>query len=293
MSRERVPTDTSLLKHTLHRFYHGADTLLIDQLALFLSTVVQNEQCIRPVSGESGYLSELLCSTSLSFVPHPVTRLELEHNGLLINGKTPMKSGMYGRVYEQVMNDLPIVIKTPLAFREDSICELYLQYVVINTILLQGRLKEHLIPSYGFFLCSSNVSDRHQDQKESIHICKETGGMIHTLQQKIEGISFHKFLHKSPTYRSYRRMMREIFSVLISLESSPFRIHHNDLHPSNIMISEGHAVLLDWGMTSFTVSGQHFQPTKEKRYHPGHPLHTGAYDFFILLYSMTRIKAKP
>jgi len=185
----RRPTDTRDLIYTLHQYYHGKERKLVDELTEFLSTVVQNEQCLRPQATsseqESGTLSELLCTTSIAFVPHPVTESELRKNGLLIKGKKPMAAGTYGRVYEQIMDGHPIIVKTPLLFREESIRELYLQYVVINTILLQGRLKDHLIPSYGFFTCSSDVSSVHKEKKtEPLTICKRSGGMINTLQKK-------------------------------------------------------------------------------------------------------------
>lgn len=288
----RQPTNTQELADTLYKYYKGKDRLLIDELLRFLSTIVQNEQCLRPnptvSEEESGTLSELLCTTSLAFVPHPVSKMELEKNGMLIKGKKPMAAGTFGRVYQNVMDDHHIVVKTPLLFTKEAINELFIQYVVINTILLRDRFTQHLIPSYGFFTCSSDVSNlkNKKDKNESISICKKSGGMINTVQKKINGVSFYKFMRSNPTFLAYRSMMKEIFYTLIALESCPYKIHHNDLHISNILIAENHAVLLDWGMTSFIYNEQVFQNGKEIQYHKDAPLHTGAYDAFCLFYGI-------
>jgi len=285
----RNSTNPKQLLKALEKYYHGPEKILVHELTTFLTTVVQDNACILG-SQESQELTlqDILCSTSLAFVPRPITKTELEHNGLLINGSDPLASGTYGRVYEQVMNNHPIVVKTPLAFREDSMRELYLQYVVINTILLQEKLTNHLIPAYGFFMCSSDVSSQHKDDKSKpLSICDQKGGMLHTIQKKMEGVSFPIYLlKKKMSFAPYRAMMKEIFSTLISLESSPYCIHHNDLHTSNIMIVKKHAVILDWGMASFIVKDQSFCPTKEHKYHEGASLHTGACDAYLLLYSI-------
>lgn len=287
----RKRTDPNELRTALESYYKGdSNEILIEELTQFLSTIVQNDKCMlaKKNTNESHKLQELLCSTSLTFVPHPVTEKELEQNGLLINGRKPLASGTYGRVYEQVMDHHTIVIKTPLTFREDTIRELYVNYVIINKILLYKKLTHHLSPSYGFFMCSSDVNDIHTDDKTyPLTICKKSGGLLHTIQRKIDGIPLLTYLRNSNySFYIYRTIMKELFLTLISLESSPYCLHHNDLHTSNVIIANHHPVLLDWGLTSFITKDTAFCPSKEHRYHSEANLHTGACDAYLLFYGM-------
>jgi hypothetical protein len=291
----RTNTNPDQLIKALEKYYHGPEKILVHELTTFLTTIVQDNACLLgSKESQDTTLQDILCSTSLAFVPRPVTKNELEHNGKLINGLEPLASGTYGRVYEQVINNHPIVIKTPLSFREDSMRELYLQYVVINSILLKEKLTNHLIPAYGFFMCSSDVNSKHKEDKlHPLSICEKKGGMLHTIQQKMDGVSFPIYLIKKKfSFTIYRELLKEIFSTLISLEASSYCIHHNDLHTSNIMIVKKHAVLLDWGMASFIVNDQSFCPTKEHKYHTGASLHTGACDAYLLLYSILQYVIK-
>lgn len=288
----RKRTDANELRTVLQSYYTGNNNeILIEELSHFLSTIVQNDKCMlaKKNTNETQKLQELLCSTSLTFVPHPVTEKELEQNGLLINGRKPLASGTYGRVYEQVMDNQTIVVKTPLTFREDTIRELYVQYVIINTILLYKKITNHLIPYYGFFICSSDVDEIHsKDKTHPITICKKSGGgLLHTIQHKIDGVPLLTYLRTSNySFYIYRTIMKELFLTLISLESSPYCIHHNDLHTSNVMVANHHPVLLDWGLTSFITKETAFCPSKEHRYHSEANLHTGACDAYLLFYGM-------
>jgi hypothetical protein len=144
-------------------------------------------------------------------------------------------------------------------------------------------------------MCSSDVNETHYfDKTHPLTICQNSGGgLLHTIQHKIDGVSLLRYLGNSKYYYFvYRTIMKELFSTLISLESSPYCIHHNDLHISNVMVANNHPVLLDWGLTSFISKDTSFCPSKEYSYHDEAKLHTGACDAYLLLYGILQHMVK-
>jgi hypothetical protein len=107
------------------------------------------------------------------------------------------------------------------------------------------------------------------------------------------GFTLSKYLHYIPLYR-YKSILKELSTLLIAFEESPYQLYHTDLHASNIIMAIGndgkeHPVVLDFELSSFTVIDES-NPTPyrfrlnsvENAYCKKDHVKCGAYDFILL-----------
>jgi len=270
---------------------------LISILSQFIPAVIQDETCLQNRShgaSDGERLHDIMCSVSMAFVPIPVAD-SMRQKGNLVNGQRPFANGSYGRVYESVFEGNPLVTKAPTQFDPRNIVEIFVNMVIVTT-LMRNNITTALIPSYGLFICPSNVPDNGDPlaPSKSLKICNEATNdkpSIFLLQKKLQGgkTLTNIFNSKRITMNQFLRYMSEIYAALIVLAESPFHLSHNDLHSDNIMICDDHAYILDYGMAAFYDATHLYQPFLYDDYigkRPDQPLHTGALDLFEIIKSV-------
>jgi hypothetical protein len=198
-----------------------------------------------------------------------------------------------------------IITKAPLKWDTDYIIENFISYRIINTILANNILINNLVPSYSLFTCKTNLPNKKVDPSFNLKICtkslKNNHPVMFITQKQLTGKTLTHYLENNElTFDDVQYYIREIALTLISLEESPYKISHNDLHTGNIIIdgrtegSRGHAVIIDWGHGRFInpKTRQRYQSFIYDEYEESVFIsdlkipHTGAYDFFFLIMSI-------
>ena len=291
------PNQTTQLLDQLTRSYHYSSSayVLFRKLTTFITTVVQDDACRKKKPHETR-LHDVLCEFSMAYVPIPIGD-QLTHHGDLVNQKPLLGSGTNGNVYKSgTFDGNPIVTKTKKKWSHHTIYDIFINFVIINSFLLRKELEHHLIPSYGLFLCTTNEDGTeicvHPSKQEHLFLVqKEIKGK--TLAQELLYMSLEKFT----------RLVKEIASILLALESSPYQLYHTDLHANNIMLvtTNGieHPVLLDFELASFTVTDENNKPHRyrlnsvENTYCGKEQLLSGVYDFVLLFAHVSVFKNPP
>jgi hypothetical protein len=280
---------TQQLLEQLTKKYHYSDSTMVlyQKLTEFISTIVQDDICMKRKSHENR-LHDLLCNFSFAYVPIPMEE-QLQHHGSLVNHKRMIGQGSNGRIFKSgVFEGNPIVTKTKKRWSEHTIYDMFVNFVIINSFLLQQQFENYLIPSYGIFLCSTN--------DDGTEICVPTSKQeqMFLVQKQVIGLTLSKYLHYM-TLQRYKSMLKELSTVLIVFEESVYQLYHSDLHAGNIIMAIGndrteHPVLLDFELSSFTVIDDS-NPTPyrfrlnsvENTYCKNDYIKCGAYDFILLL----------
>ena len=286
-----IEDDTERYKHLLSNLtkayaYSPSALLLFRQVTHFITTVVQDDKCKRKKPHDT-HLHDLLCHFSMAYVPIPMER-DLRKHGELVNSSPVIGEGSNGRVYGSgLFEGNPIVTKTKKKWSNHTIYDIYINFVVLNSFLLQNTLVHHLIPSYGMFLCSTN--------EDGTEICLPPKKQEHLflVQKKLDGDTVSTHLPYM-TLIQYTAMFKELMRALISLEQSPYQLYHTDLHCGNVMIQSGsdgvlHPVLLDFELCSFTVQDESGQPHRyrlnslENKYCGKEQIMSGGHDLILFL----------
>lgn len=255
--------------------YTDSEILLIKHISNFLPYYIQNDNCRKKEVNKNTLLG-IMCEFSYAYVANPITIEEKEKDGSLVNGKTPIASGINGRIYHEEFDGNPIITKAPVKFNEDNIKEIFINFVLINSILSHNKLVENLVPSYGLFICPSNTIPEDEDaaKKVPLQICLENPKkdlmfrqhqpFVYLVQKKVDGVTLNKKLKEGISLDTLKEYLGKVFMVMACLENSPFLLAHNDLHTGNIMINDktDEIVIIDWGMASFKdpISGTYYQP---------------------------------
>lgn len=236
--------------------YSESSLLLFRQLTDFLTTIVQDDICLRKKSHENR-LHDLLCEFSMAYVPVPVEAEWIQH-GKLVNGKKMIGEGSNGRIYKSgTFAGNPMVTKTKKKWSNHTVFDIYINFVILNSILLSGKLTDNLIPSYGMFLCNIN--------EDGTEICVKPSKQQHIflVQKEVKGKTLASYLKTMPL-DSFKQITHELFSILIHMESTSYKLYHTDLHCGNIMIADDdeskHPILLDFELCSFSVSDENGKP---------------------------------
>jgi hypothetical protein len=300
--KHRLPEDQIIDAFTKLGHYSSKDRMLLEELAKFISNVVQNDNCIsnkRQSDGShGGLLKDIMCDFSYAYTPLPVAQM-LEKSKIISNGKRIGSTSANGRIYSTSFNEHKAVIKTPISWSTTLIMEHYVSFRILNTLLMNNVLTEHFVASYGIFVCPSNIPNTGKmPGKNELQICYSPNSLknkhptLFIVQRLVNGSTFGDYLEKGQVSLSdFTHYMRQIAVALICLEECPYRISHNDLHPFNIMIegktasNPGNAVLIDWGLTRFQnpFTGLYYQPFTYDEYMNERDPHTGANDYFDLL----------
>ena len=283
---------------------------LVDKLVEFMTVVVQDDICLaRKSHGDNPQdrLHDILCNFMYAYVPVPIGD-QLAHHGALINGKPRLGGGVNGNVFfSGEFEQNPMVTKSSIKYTEQYFTELYINMVVINSLLLSGIETNHLVATYGLFVCPF------QEGSKGKQICvpsrpgKQMDGKPNLLmvQKQIKGWTLFDIIHAEQereiqkTYipvldlEQVLAILKQVLTTLLWLELSPYQLYHNDLHIDNIMVEEetGSAYIIDFGFAECTIDSVRTQYSPVKRIYCGSKeiageLQTGAYDIYMLLYGL-------
>jgi len=249
--------------------YNTNGLSLIDAVLAFLTNVVQDELCLSNQRVTQS-LRDLLCRTSLVYEPVPSVERMVGLNEE-VKKQTMTSRGGYGMVYTWNALDeaVPVILKSPIVFSTITIREMYVNYVLINGILLRDRLTHNLVATYGFFLSPADVEEN-DGLRLAFHSKPRAKPLFHMIQQRVDGMTLRKY-YKTPGFNleKCKSIIQKVWRVLIALEASPYRLYHNDLHLDNIMVSSDESVvLIDWGFASFVSSEGEFYKSPNTAYSP-------------------------
>jgi hypothetical protein len=220
-------------------------------------------------------------------------------NADLIDFEEKISNGTYGETYhsqKKLLDDVPLITKVQFVFDEKSINEIFVSFVIINSLLFQYNILERvLVPSYGIFLCShrykeiDNNAKKTRDQRQLVSICtnkNDPDPNIHIVQKFIKGNEFSEMIKKY-TLKEFKNIIRIIFKTLCILEASKYNIYHNDLHSHNIIVDEnGDPHIIDFGFATFQIehNGKILQYNNHyESYNGSQRIKSGANDLFCLL----------
>lgn len=219
-------------------------------------------------------------------------------NAELIDFEKKISNGTYGETYhsKKKLGDASLITKVQFVFDEKNINEIFVSFVIINSLLFQYNLLERvLVPSYGIFLCShrykelDNNAKKTRDQRQLVSICtnkNDPDPNIHIVQKFLQGNEFSKMIKKY-TLKEFKNMIRIIFKTLCILEASKYNLYHNDLHSHNIIVDEnGDPHIIDYGFATFQIEhdGKILQYNNHyESYNGSERIKSGANDLFLLL----------
>ena len=222
--------------------YNKDQRLLIDLIICFL-TYIQKKGC-----QTGNILHDLICNFIVMNTPLPTT----QHQQFIVLDKK-LASGVYGSVYDSGMFEMvPIVTKRPLEFDTKNIQEIFVNVVIINSLLLEHPwLQHHLVPTVGIFLCSKGDCSIFDSESKS-------PSTIHLVQKKIKGKTLGKFIKANPKIVSLqwvKQCIIHILKALEMLEKSTYQLYHRDLHHDNIIVDDKTHLpyVIDFGISSFEI----------------------------------------
>ena len=228
--------------------YTESQLLLIDLIISFLK-YIQKKGC-----KTSNNLHNLICNFIIMYTPLPN-----KDNAQFIVFDKNLGGGLYGDVYDSGMFEMvPIVTKSPKMFMTDSIQEIFLNVVVINSLIIKYPwLQHHLVPTLGLFICGHTYIDVETDKRKLVSVCDTNENPnIHLVQKKVKGKILYDFLEIKPVSLSWvKKCLLHLLKALIVLEKSEYNVYHRDLHGSNIMIEDKTEMpfILDFGISSFQL----------------------------------------
>lgn len=259
--------------------------VLYEKVCEFVTSMVQDDICLKQKSHGNRF-RDLLCEFSLAYVPVPLQDQMKNHAGL-VNGQHQLGEGSNGRIFKSgSFQGNPIVTKTKKKINDHSIYEIYINFVVLNSMLLEGQYESNFIPTYGLFLCPTN--------SDGTEICVPIHKQEHLflVQKEMEGHTLAHHLQSGMELYQYKSIVHEIFQVLQALEKSPHQLYHTDLHCSNIMMCNDHPVLLDFELCSFSVDSHRFRLNSlEHKYCGNDHVLSGAHDLVLLFSNSMAYKA--
>lgn len=107
---------------------------------------------------------------------------------------------------------VPIITKCPKMFDTDAIQEIFLNIVVVNSLLMKYPwLQHHLVPTLGIFICGhtykSIKTGKGKDAKyeeKLVSVCDTNENPnIHLVQKKIKGKILYDFLEEKKVSLSW------------------------------------------------------------------------------------------
>ena len=241
--------------------YTESQLLLIDLIICFLA-FIKKKGC-----KTHDTLQNLICNFMVMHTPLPDKK-----NAQFIVFDKNLGGGVYGDVYDSGMFEMvPIITKCPKMFDTDSVQEIFLNIVVINSLLMKYPwLRHHLVPTLGIFICGhtyeeikkgkggkgKNAKNADTDKK-LVSVCDTNENPnIHLVQQKVKGKILYDFLEeKKVSLLWIKKCLLHILKALIVLEKCEYNVYHRDLHGSNIMIEDETEMpfILDFGISSFQL----------------------------------------
>jgi len=217
-------------------------------------------------------------------------------NSVLVNIKKFIKKGSYGNIYyTDSFDGVPLITKLVRNFETNVVRELFINYIIINSILLSGIGTHHFVPTYGIFICQHAFLKSSRLIKKLTGVCNKNSNddmdrkpNLHMVQERIDGDTLDTLLKEnSLTCIEFHRIVCSILKSMILLEESPYRLYHSDLHCGNIMIDQQKNVyIIDFGFCSFTYKGVRYRTNFLEREYSSIPIYSAAYDItFLLIHS--------
>ena len=206
---------------------------------------------------------------------YPVQPKQLTtHEDLL---KNEWCRGHNGIIYDSgLFQNQPIITKINFKQHKKLIHEIYINMVMINSLLLKQIGTDFLVPTYGLFICPVSTDF------SSPSLC--------WVQPKLDGQTLHSLLKKGLSIENAMYYMKLIFSHVMELESCVYQIYHQDLHTKNIMVCQEKVYLIDFGLSN--AKGTHTRISS----HPHTLSYTknknhvdGVMDIYLLLMDMYSI----
>lgn len=279
---------TEFIGHSI--FYNKKANDLLAAYITFFTSIVQDEKCLRGKRISDSF-RDLLCQTSLRYAPLP-DEAQKQALSSQLQANPQLAKGTFGYIISWD-HSVDSILKVPLTLDHDSnLCEMIVTYVVINTLLLHHRsLQPHLVKTYGVF--SSALSTFHPDLSIRDQLPSfgswgtDVKPTLYMIQERIHGMSLHSYVAQPEfTLDICRRILKQVWSILIALSSSPYQLYHNDLHSENIMVKpDGNIVILDWGLSRFTLNGITYDSSHLRQY-TDYSYATGAPDCYRLIKSI-------
>jgi serine/threonine protein kinase len=222
---------------------------------------------------------------------------ELEHHGNLVHQKPIVAKGSNGRIFNSgLFEGNPIVTKTKKKWTESTIYEVFINFVVLNSILLKGELTNNLIPSYGLFVCGSNADGT----EVCIHDKKELPGQhLFLVQKYIDGETLQNRLKKPMTMYEFNAILYQLFTIMKYFESSIYQLYHMDMHCANIVLHREQVCLIDFELCSWSLFDRNGKAHRyrlnsvEHKYCGETSVLTGAYDFILFLSNVAAHDTNP
>ena len=260
--------------------YSEKDMILIQKIIRFLSKHIRNKSCIKGLYIKNK-LQKLMCQFSLLY------SFELNESKIMINDIKKISSGGYGEVYRYgYFKDIPIIIKSPLEFSEKNIREIFINYVIINSLLMKYDI--NLVPTYGFFICNHTyIKTKNKKKLDSLCVKNDNDyPNLHLVQKCIDAKELQDILEENIiSFSQFKNLLKNIFSILSFLENTRFKLYHNDLHSGNILIDKNlNPYLIDFGLSSFKVGNVYYTNSWEYTYH-NKSIFTGLHDLLTILNS--------
>jgi len=258
--------------------YSKDEKVLIYLIIDFLKKCIQTKTCLNGKKLRNK-LKDILCKFSL----YPFDYSSFVDNRNIIS------KGSYGEIYDSgTFEGINIVTKTPIVFDTTTITEMFVNFVIINSMLIKDKnLEKYLIPSFGLFICEHNYSiDRKLTSICKNSIYSDGYPNLHLVQKRVNSktLGYH-LSHDNISLKEFKNILKKIFSILILFEESPYKLYHNDLHTYNILLDMKNPIIIDFGFSSFEIK----EKNKVIRYcnqfesDYSKDIYSGAYDFTFLL----------
>ena len=189
----------------------------------------------------------------------------------------PIARGGLSRIYDFGEDS---ILKIPTEFRHETLVEAYLSYTILNRF-------PNLIKTHDMFVSFTNITKDLLPFYEPIVYQEDGYPTICIVQRKIKGIPLSELLKNDVlSFTDFLLFFRQIFTTMICLSESEFRISHNDLHTSNIMIEDHQAIIIDFGEATVTIQNKIFFPSFMKKYISGIHIVSGVHDMYTFCYSV-------
>jgi hypothetical protein len=257
-------------------------------------------------------LQDTICHLTGTFHPFPLTKAELQIDRQLVVGNR-LNHGVYGDIYQKQFGGHNFIIKITRQNNnpDELLRETFFTFRIVNEFILRGM--PNLVPTYGFVFCDKSQADTNRICR-GIPAPERTGfPWIHLIQKNItdnitlntalglhilgDGVIIDGSAQNNPIYDRIGiitlprliNILTRVFSVLVSMQESPFQIAHNDLHGSNIILSMDPYVkvhVIDWGQVSFNWEGVRYKGDQDSDYTIDQGLVSGANDMYFLLHTI-------
>jgi ankyrin repeat protein/serine/threonine protein kinase len=246
------------------------------------------------------------CIFNKTYVPIPRTQSELtEFKEFIQNPQLQRRGDLSQNGIVFIDDETELVLKIPLKVSNRTLYEAVVSMCVVNKFLSETRIVGGLSYCYGLFSCPEVKlpPTKKQIKAQQNDIVKETlcqnegPSNIYSIYKKMPGDSLTTLLSNPENIKMLSplklyQIIQTILKILIPLQEGKHSFTHNDLHCGNIMIDnflsdEPVVSIIDYGLSSFTVSGIRYNNWLEDRMGGSYVIEgSGVYDMYFFLESI-------